>query len=389
MNLHEYQAKMLLQQQGIEIVPGLLATSAAEAKQAAIDLGGDQWMVKAQIHAGGRGKAGGIRRADSATAAGEIAQELLGKTLVTPQTGTDGKVVHQVYIEKTCTIVQEFYLSVVLDRSTKSLVFIASQDGGMDIEETSHKTPEKILTLPVNLTLGVQPFHGRLLSQHFGLGASLTPALTHLVKKLEKAFLELDATLIEINPLVLTNDNKLLPLDAKISLDDNALYRHENLRNLRDPREEDKYEQQAYLQDLNYIKLDGTIGCMVNGAGLALATMDTIQLHGGSPANFLDVGAGATQTKVTEAFKIIVSDPHVKGILVNIFGGMMRCDLIADGIIAAVKDIGLKLPLVISLQGTHQQEGKALIQQSGLSMISAEGLDEAAKAIVAVTKESI
>jgi succinyl-CoA synthetase beta subunit len=386
MNIHEYQAKALLQQQGISIVPGVLALSPEEAQQAAESLGGSSWVVKAQIHAGGRGKAGGIKMAKTLSEVHNFAKELLGKTLITPQTGKAGKIVHHLYIEKTCSIAQEFYLSLLLDRSKKCLIFIASKEGGTDIEEVSQKHPEKVLTLPIDFIAGVQTFHARLMARHLGVEATLIPSLFHLMKKLEKTFLTIDASLIEINPLVLTTDQQLIPLDAKITLDDNALYRHEDLRQLRDPKEEDIHEQKAHEYDLNYIKLDGTIGCMVNGAGLALATMDTIQLYGGSPANFLDVGAGATQDKVKEAFKIIVSDPHVKGILVNIFGGMMRCDLIAEGIVGAVKEIGLTLPLVIGLQGTYKDEGKAILQQSGLSITPVEGLDEAAKTIVALVK---
>lgn len=388
MNIHEYQAKSLLRSYGVSVPQGGIACTLREAKEIAETLTGP-WVVKAQIHAGGRGKGGGVKIATSLEEVDTLASRILGMTLITPQTGLQGKLVKKVYIEEACAIERELYVSLLLDRSNSRLIFLASTEGGMDIEEVAKTHPEKIIKVTLDPVVGFQPFHGRQLAYGLGLKGDSVKDLTRLAKGLHKAFVTLDATLMEINPLVLTKDHKLLALDVKMSFDDNALYRHPEIAALRDLDEEDVTEYQASQQGLSYIKLDGTIGCMVNGAGLAMATMDIIKLYGGAPANFLDVGGGAPRERVTEAFKIILSDPNVKGILVNIFGGIMRCDIIAEGIIAAVKDTNLNVPLVVRLEGTNVALGKEIFAKSGLSIISLDSLSEAAQRIVQYVKEAV
>lgn len=396
MNIHEYQAKALLRGAGLPVSDGRIVLRAEEAKTAAGELDGPIWVVKAQIHAGGRGKGhfkepeagekGGVRLARSVSEAAEMARQMLGRTLITHQTGPAGKQVNRVYIEDGSDIAKEFYLALLVDRQTSRVSFVVSTEGGMNIEDVAAETPEKILSFSVDPASGLSDFHGRRVAFALGLEGAQVKQCVSLVKALYKLFLDRDMEMLEINPLVVTKDGTLKCLDAKIGFDNNALYRQPDILALRDETEEDPKELAASKFDLNYIALEGEIGCMVNGAGLAMATMDIIKLYGAEPANFLDVGGGATKEKVTEAFKIITSDPNVKGILVNIFGGIMRCDIIAEGIIAAVKEVGLKVPLVVRLEGTNVALGKEIIQKSGLNVIAGDDLADAAKKIVKAVK---
>jgi succinyl-CoA synthetase beta subunit len=398
MNIHEYQAKAVLREYGAPVSRGIPALSVAEAEKAARELGGPVWVVKSQIHAGGRGKGkfkelgadakGGVRVVKSVDEVKASAKEMLGNTLVTLQTGDAGKQVNRLYIEEGAAIEKEFYLSMLIDRETGRVAFVVSTEGGMDIEEVAHSTPEKILTFSVDPATGVQPHHGRTVAKALNLSGDLAKQAGDLVTKLYAAFVGKDMSMLEINPLVVTKDNQLKVLDAKVSFDSNAIYRHPDIAALRDETEEDAKEIEASKYDLSYIALDGTIGCMVNGAGLAMATMDIIKQYGMEPANFLDVGGGATTEKVTAAFKIITADPKVKGILVNIFGGIMKCDVIAAGVVQAVKDVGLKVPLVVRLEGTNVEAGKKIVQESGLNVIAADDLDDAAQKIVKAVKEA-
>jgi succinyl-CoA synthetase beta subunit len=388
MNIHEYQAKAVLREFGVPTPKGAPAFTVEEAVKGARDLGGPVWVVKAQIHAGGRGKAGGVKVVKSIDDVKREAERMLGLTLVTHQTGPQGKVVNRLYIEDGSQIDREFYLSALVDRATSRVAFVVSTEGGMDIEEVAHKTPEKILTFSIDPATGYMPHHGRRVAQALGLSGDLAKQAEKLVGQLYEAFVGKDMSLLEINPLVVTKDGKLICLDAKIGFDSNALYRHADVVALRDLTEEDDKEIEASKYDLSYIALDGNIGCMVNGAGLAMATMDIIKLYGEAPANFLDVGGGASKEKVTAAFKIITADPNVKGILVNIFGGIMRCDVIAEGVVAAVKEVGLKVPLVVRLEGTNVDLGKKIIAESGLNVIPADDLDDAAQKIVKAVKEA-
>ena len=396
MNIHEYQAKGVLRGFGVPVSRGVAILDASEAEAAARELGGPVWVVKSQIHAGGRGKGtfvgaapdakGGVRVVKSVEEVAKNAAEMLGATLVTVQTGPAGKQVNRLYIEEGAQIAAEFYLSMLVDRATGGVAFVVSTEGGMDIETVAHETPEKIHTIPVDPATGVMPHHGRAVAKALGLSGAQAKEAGALTEKLYAAFVAKDMSLLEINPLVLTGDGRLVCLDAKMAFDSNALYRHPDVMELRDETEEDAKEIEASKHDLAYIALDGTIGCMVNGAGLAMATLDIIKLYGEEPANFLDVGGGASEEKVTAAFKIITADPNVKGILVNIFGGIMKCDVIARGVIAAVKTVGLSVPLVVRLEGTNVEEGKAIIRNSGLNVIPADDLDDAAQKIVAAVK---
>ncbi|MEZ5752903.1 MAG: ADP-forming succinate--CoA ligase subunit beta [Paracoccaceae bacterium] len=396
MNIHEYQAKALLRSYGVPVSDGRVVLKAEEAKAAAGELDGPLWVVKAQIHAGGRGKGkfkeasagekGGVRLAKSVAEAAEQANLMLGRTLVTHQTGPAGKTVNRIYIEDGSDISRELYLALLVDRQTSRVSFVCSTEGGMDIEEVAASTPEKILSFTIDPATGIQGFHGRRVAFALGLEGKQVKQCVDLINKLYKLFIERDAEMVEINPLIVTTDGDLKCLDAKMGFDSNALYRQPDILALRDETEEDPKELAASKFDLNYIALDGEIGCMVNGAGLAMATMDIIKLYGAEPANFLDVGGGATKEKVTEAFKIITSDPNVKGILVNIFGGIMRCDIIAEGTIAAVKEVGLKVPLVVRLEGTNVELGKKIINESGLNVIAADNLSDAAQKIVKAVK---
>jgi succinyl-CoA synthetase beta subunit len=396
MNIHEYQAKALLRQYGVPVSDGRVVMRAEEAKTAAGELDGPLWVVKAQIHAGGRGKGsfkepeagekGGVRLARSVEEADQFARQMLGRTLVTIQTGPAGKQVNRIYIEDGSDIERELYLAVLIDRKSSRISFVASTEGGMSIEDVAHDTPEKILSFTVDPASGLSDFHGRRVAFALGLTGPQVKQCVALVKNLYRLFIEKDMDMLEINPLVVMTDGNLKCLDAKMGFDGNALYRHGDIAALRDETEEDPKELAASKFDLNYIALDGEIGCMVNGAGLAMATMDIIKLYGAEPANFLDVGGGATKEKVTEAFKIITSDPNVKGILVNIFGGIMRCDIIAEGVIAAVKEVGLKVPLVVRLEGTNVELGKDIIRNSGLNVIAADNLSDAAQKIVKAVK---
>jgi len=395
-NIHEYQAKELLRTYGAPVADGRAVLKAEDAKTAAGALDGPVWVVKAQIHAGGRGKgkfkeadagdAGGVRITKSVSEAADEARKMLGRTLVTHQTGPAGKQVNRIYIEDGAAIDKEFYLALLVDRGSSRISFVCSTEGGMDIEEVAASTPEKILSFNVDPVTGYQGFHGRRIAFALGLSGKQVKQCVALMGTLYKLFTDKDAEMLEINPLVVTNDGDLVCLDAKMAFDSNATYRHPDIAALRDETEEDAKELAASKFDLNYIALDGEIGCMVNGAGLAMATMDIIKLYGSSPANFLDVGGGATTEKVTEAFKIITSDPQVKGILVNIFGGIMRCDVIAEGVVSAVKEVGLKVPLVVRLEGTKVEEGKAIINGSGLDVIAADNLSDAAEKIVKAVK---
>ena len=388
MNIHEHQAKELLREYNIPTPKGKAVFSIDDAVSAAKELPGPVYVVKAQIHAGGRGKAGGVKVVKDIEAVKNAANGILGQTLVTHQTGSEGKLVQRLYIEDGCDIKSEFYFSMVIDRVTSRVSVIASTEGGMDIEKVADETPDKILSFNIDQTIGFQPFHSRLIANSLKLKGTSFKQAGNFFKQLYKLFTENDASLLEINPLVLTSENSLIALDAKMSFDNNALYRHPKIMALRDETEEDPAEILASKHDLAYIKLDGTIGCLVNGAGLAMATMDIIKLKGSSPANFLDVGGSATKEKVTEAFKIILSDEAVEGILVNIFGGIMRCDIIAEGVVAAAKELSLSKPLVVRLAGTNVEEGKNILSQSGLKIIPADDLDDAAVKIVSAVKES-
>ncbi len=396
MNIHEYQAKAILREFGAPVAAGVAVLKANDAAAAAKQLPGPVYVVKAQIHAGGRGKGsfkeaaagdkGGVRIAKSVEEAQVFATQMLGNTLVTVQTGETGKQVNRLYIEDGAAIDKEFYLSMLIDRATSRVSFVVSTEGGMDIETVAHDTPEKIVTFSIDPATGIMPHHGRHVAGALGLKGDLVKQAGKLTEQLYAAFIAKDMEMLEINPLIVTKDGTLRCLDAKISFDDNALYRHPDIVELRDKTEEDEKEIEASKHDLAYIALDGNIGCMVNGAGLAMATMDIIKLYGEFPANFLDVGGGATTEKVTAAFKIITADPKVKGILVNIFGGIMKCDVIAEGVIAAVKEVGLKVPLVVRLEGTNVDLGKSIIGSSGLNVIAADDLDDAAQKIVAAVK---
>ena len=397
MNIHEYQAKALLRSYGAPVSDGRVVLKADEAKIAASEMDGPLWVVKAQIHAGGRGKGhfkeadagvtGGVRMAKSVEEAEKEAKAMLGRTLVTKQTGPAGKQVNRVYIEDGSEIKNEFYLAILVDRQTSRISFVASTEGGMDIEEVAASTPKKIISFSVDPATGYQGFHGRRIAFNLGLSGKQVKQCVTLMGNLFQMFVEKDMEMLEINPLIVSGSGDLKCLDAKMGFDGNAVYRHADISELRDTTEEDPKELEASKHDLNYIALDGEIGCMVNGAGLALATMDIIKLYGAEPANFLDVGGGATKEKVTEAFKIITSDPQVKGILVNIFGGIMRCDVIAEGVVAAVKEVGLKVPLVVRLEGTNVEKGKKIINESDLNVIAANDLKDGAQKIVAAVKE--
>ena len=386
MNLHEYQAKTLFRAYGVDTPRGQLAQSPDEAVAAAEALGGNVWVVKAQVHAGGRGKAGGVKVAKSLDEVRQYASQMIGSTLKTKQTGEVGLPIHKVLIEEGLDIVKELYLSVVVDRASKRVSIIASAEGGMDIEEVAEKSPEKIHSIGISPAAGYFPYIGRRLGFAMGLDKKQVGQLATLLQGLYTLFIEKDLSMVEINPLIITGDGKLLALDAKIGTDDNALYRHKDLAEMRDPTQEDERENKAQELELNYVALDGNIGCMVNGAGLAMATMDIVKLHGGEPANFLDVGGGATAERVKEAFKLILTAPQVKSILVNIFGGIVRCDLIAEGIINAAKEIDLKVPVIARLQGTNVELGRKMLDESGLGITSADDLTDAAKKAVAAAQ---
>ena len=383
MNIHECQAKEVLRPFGVPLLRGHAASSADEAVAAARGLSGPKWVVKAQIHAGGRGKGGGVKLVSSLDEVRREADRMLGMTLVTPQTGPQGRVVRRIYVEEACGIAREFYLSALVDRESSAISFIASHAGGMDIEEVARHTPAAIQTFKVDPAAGFSSHTARGIAAALDVKGEAVNRLKQAVEALYAAFIAKDMSLLEINPFVLTADERLVCLDAKVVFDDNALFRHADIQALRDPEEEDPTEREAAKYDLNYVKLDGTIGCMVNGAGLAMATMDIIKLYGESPANFLDVGGGASREKVTAALKIILSDPAVKGILVNIFGGIMRCDIIANGIVEAAKEIALSVPLVVRLEGTNVDQGRAILANSGLTIISGSDLADAAQKIVA------
>ena len=397
MNIHEYQAKELLKSYGVAVLDGHVAWTGEEAAEAARKLPGPVYVVKSQIHAGGRGAGhfkddpegkGGVRLAKSPEDVATAAEAMLGNTLVTKQTGPAGRVVRRVYVEAGCDIKRELYLSLLVDRAKSEIVIMASTEGGMEIEEVAEKHPEKILRVAVDPASGISGFHARRLGFGLGLDATQMKAFAKFVNAMYKAFVALDCAIVEINPLVVTGAGEVVALDAKVSFDDNALYRHPDLEKLRDEAEEDPKELEAAKHSLNYVALDGSIGCMVNGAGLAMATMDIIKLYGAEPANFLDVGGGATKERVTAAFKIILSDPNVEGILVNIFGGIMRCDVIAEGVVAAAREVSLSVPLVVRLEGTNVQLGKDILSKSGLPIIAADNLADAAQKIVAAVKEA-
>jgi len=388
MNIHEYQAKALLAKFGGAVPRGGVAFTPNEAVEAAEKLGGPVWVVKAQIHAGGRGKGGGVKVVKSIDAVRAEAERMLGMTLVTHQTGPQGREVKRLYVEEGCDIARELYLSLLVDRGTGRVTVIASTEGGMDIEEVAAHTPEKIITIPVDPVVGLSPHYARRIAFSLGLEGKQVGAAVKFLTALYKASTELDAALLEINPLVVTGAGDIIALDAKMNIDDNALFRHPDVAELRDEDEEDPMELEASRHELNYVKLDGNIGCMVNGAGLAMATMDIIKLYGGEPANFLDVGGGATKERVTAAFKIILSDKNVEGILVNIFGGIMRCDVIAEGVVAAAREVSLHVPLVVRLEGTNVELGKQILAESGLPIVSADNLADAAAKIVKAVKEA-
>ena len=386
MNIHEYQAKELLKARGVPVLKGKVAYTAEEALDAAKSLPGPVYVVKAQIHAGGRGKGGGVKVVKSLDEVKDVAKKMIGMQLITKQTGPQGQEVRRVYIEDGCDIARELYLGMLIDRSTSRVTVMASTEGGMDIEEVAAKTPEKIMKVAVDPAVGLQPFQGREIAFGLGLEGKQVGKCAELVSNLYKAFIDLDCSIIEINPLVVTKTGDVIPLDAKMNFDDNALFRQKEVEQLRDVAEEDPAEKRAKDSELNYVKLTGNIGCMVNGAGLAMATMDIIKLYGGDPANFLDVGGGATKERVAEAFRIILSDPNVEGILVNIFGGIMRCDVIAEGIITAAKELGMTMPLVVRLEGTNVDKGKKILKESGLHIIAAENLADAAQKVVTRVK---
>jgi succinyl-CoA synthetase beta subunit len=388
MNIHEYQAKGLLAKYGVAVPKGGVAYTPEEALNVARDLGGPVWVVKAQIHAGGRGKGGGVKVVKSLDDVTDTSKAMLGMTLVTHQTGPQGKEVKRIYIEDGCDIARELYLGAVIDRGSRRVTLMASTEGGMEIEEVAAKSPEKILKVAIDPAIGIQPFHARKLAFGLGLEGKQVGSAVKFIMALYNAIIDTDASLVEINPLVVTGEGDVMALDAKMNFDDNALFRHKDIEELRDPDEEDPAELEAARHDLNYIKLDGNIGCMVNGAGLAMATMDIIKLYGGEPANFLDVGGGATKERVTKAFKIILSDPNVEGILVNIFGGIMRCDVIAEGVVAAAREVSLNVPLVVRLEGTNVDLGKKILADSGLPIVSADDLADAADKVVKAVKEA-
>lgn len=382
MNIHEYQAKEILRKYGVAVPKGNVAFSPDEAVKVAKELNANVTVVKAQIHAGGRGKAGGVKIAKTLEEVRSYAKELLGKILVTHQTGPEGKEIKRLYIEQGSDIQKEYYLSLVVDRATSRVTLMGSEEGGMDIEEVAEATPEKIFKEVVDPVVGLTAFQARRMAFNMNIPAKLVGSATKLMLRLYDAFIDTDASTVEVNPLAVTGDGEVIALDAKFNFDANALYRHKNILELRDFNEEDPKEIEASKHDLSYISLDGSIGCMVNGAGLAMATMDTISYYGGSPANFLDVGGGATAEKVTEAFKIILSDENVKGIFVNIFGGIMKCDIIADGVITAAKEVGLEVPLVVRLEGTNVDIGKKMLNESGLNIVAADSMADGAQKIV-------
>lgn len=386
MNIHEYQAKELLRKYGVATLKGVMVESADKAVEAAKSLGGSVHVVKAQIHAGGRGKGGGVKVAKSLDEVRDYTKKMLGMTLITHQTGPEGKEVQKVYIEQGCNIKKEYYAAVLLDRTTGRIVVMASAEGGVNIEEVAEQHPEKLITVQVDPAVGLQPFQARQLAFAVGMKDKVAGKAAKFLMGLYKAYIEKDCSIAEINPLVETAEGEVIALDAKMNFDSNALFKHPDIMELRDLTEEDPAEVEASKFDLAFIKLDGNIGCLVNGAGLAMSTMDIIQLHGGSPANFLDVGGGANKEKVTNAFKLILKDPNVKGIFVNIFGGIMKCDIIAEGVIAASKELGLKVPLVVRLEGTNVELGKKMLAESGLNIIPADDLTDGAKKIVNAVK---
>ena len=388
MNIHEHQAKELLARFGVAVPKGRAAFTAEEAVAAAKELGGPVWVVKAQIHAGGRGKAGGVKVVKSVDDVAAAAKKMLGMNLVTHQTGPQGRIVKRVYVEEGCAIARELYLGMLLDRATSRVTIMASTEGGMEIEEVAHKTPDKIMHIAIDPVTGLQPYHARRVGFALGLKGPQIATATKFLTAMYNAFVALDASIVEINPLVVTDKGDIIALDAKMNFDDNALYRQKDIEAMRDPDEEDPSETEAAANGLNYVKLDGAIGCMVNGAGLAMATMDIIKLYGSEPANFLDVGGGATKERVTIAFKIIMKDPNVKGILVNIFGGIMRCDIVAEGVVAAAREVKLSVPLVVRLEGTNVDLGKKIMAESGLPIISADNLGDAAAKVVKAVKEA-
>ncbi len=397
MNIHEYQAKSLLAKYGVAVPRGGVAFTPEEAENAARELGGPIWVVKSQIHAGGRGAGrfkddpegdGGVRLCKSLDDVKENARKMLGHVLVTKQTGEAGKQVKRLYIEEGCDIARELYLGMLIDRATSRVTVMASTEGGMEIEEVAAATPEKILKIAIDPAQGFMPYHGRQIAFGLGLEGKQVGSAVKFMMAMYKSFIELDASIVEINPLVVTGDGQVIALDAKMNFDDNALFRHKDVADMRDEDEEDPMELEAARHELNYVKLDGSIGCMVNGAGLAMATMDIIKLYGSEPANFLDVGGGATKERVTAAFKIILSDPNVEGILVNIFGGIMRCDVIAEGVVAAAREVELHVPLVVRLEGTNVELGKKIMAESGLPILSGDNLADAAEKVVAAVKEA-
>ena len=388
MNIHEFQAKKILAKYGVSIPKGKEAYSSSEAAAVALEIGGKKWVVKAQIHAGGRGKAGGVKIADSVEEVTKISNKLLGMQLITHQTGPEGKKVNKIFIEEGINIVSELYLGIVLDRSNEKYVMMGSTEGGTEIEVVAEKTPKKIFKVQIDPLIGMQAYQARQLVFKLGLSKAVSNKAVTFMLALAKTVEETDASLVEINPLVITDNNNVLALDAKMNFDDNALYRHKDIESLRDEDEEDPRELEAAKHDLNYISLDGNIGCMVNGAGLAMATMDIIKLEGGTPANFLDVGGGATKERVEQAFKIILSDEKVKAVLINIFGGIMRCDVIAEGVVAAAKNIEINIPLIVRLAGTNVEKGKDILNNSGLDIISADNLGDAAKKVVSSIREA-
>ncbi len=383
MNLHEYQGKQLFAEYGLPVSKGYAVDTPEEAVAAAEKIGGSEWVVKAQVHAGGRGKAGGVKLLKDTTEIAAFAKQWLGKNLVTYQTDENGQPVSKILVEACTNIDQELYLGAVVDRSTRKVVFMASTEGGVEIEKVAHETPEKILKATIDPLVGAQPYQGRELGFKLGLNSDQIKQFTKIFMGLAKLFTDLDLALLEINPLVITDEGNLHCLDAKINIDSNAIYRQPKLRDMHDPSQEDEREANASKWELNYVALDGNIGCMVNGAGLAMGTMDIVNLHGGSPANFLDVGGGATKERVSEAFKIILSDDNVKAVLVNIFGGIVRCDLIAEGIIGAVEEVGVTVPVVVRLEGNNAEKGSAILADSGLNIIAATSLKQAAESVVA------
>lgn len=387
MNLHEYQSKQLFARYGIPVPTGFVAANGPEAADAARRIGGSKWVVKAQVHAGGRGKAGGVKLVDSPEAAAYAAEAMLGKRLTTHQTGADGLPINQVFVEEGSKIARELYLSLVLNRDKGHVAFIASAAGGMDIEEVAAHTPEKMIRVNVHPAAGLQPAQCRVLAYGLGLEGKQVDEFATIAQALYKLYLEKDASLVEVNPLIVTGEGRLVALDAKINIEDNALFRQKELAGWRDASQEDEVERAAAQHELNYVSLDGDIACMVNGAGLAMATMDLIKLHGGAPANFLDVGGGATRERVTVAFNLILSNKNVRAILVNIFGGIVRCDMIAEGIIHAVEDVGVSVPVVVRIEGTNAEQGRKILKDSGLAIIAASDLTDAAKKVVAAARE--